>query len=155
MRVSRPVGVRYAADAMGEHALTERSGMSGWRRWANAPQSLRWRRVLMRIHSWTGVGLGLYILLLSITGSFSVLRPQFHIWMVPRAVPVAGTRLRGDELRDALRSVYAGSEVTAVFEGRRAESPVRVTLKRDGVEVERIFDPYAVRKCARPRRRRA
>jgi uncharacterized iron-regulated membrane protein len=144
-RVSRPVGVRYAADAMGDHLLTERSGMSGWRRWANAPQSLRWRRVLMRVHSWTGVGLGLYILLLSVTGSFSVLRPQFHLWMVPRAVPVAGTRLRGDELRDALRSVYAGSEVTAVFEGRRAESPVRVTLKRDGVEVERIFDPYAAR----------
>jgi uncharacterized iron-regulated membrane protein len=143
VRVSRAVGVRYAADAMGDHALTERPRMSGWRRWSNAPQSLRWRRVLMRIHSWTGIGLGLYILLLSITGSFSVLRPQFHLWMVPRTVPVVGARLKGDELREALRSAYRDSEVTSVFEGRRAESPVRVTLKCDGVEVERLFDPYA------------
>ena len=122
-----------------------RARMSGWRRWANAPQSLRWRRVLMRIHSWTGLGLGLYILLLSITGSFSVLRPQFHLWMVPRTVPIVGTRLKGDELRDALRRTYDGYEVSSVLEGRRAESPVRVTLKRDGVEVERLFDPYTTR----------
>ncbi len=142
--MSRAARVRYAADAMQSHAPpSERPRMSGWRRWANAPQSLRWRRVLMSIHSWAGIGLGVYILLLSVTGSFSVLRPQFHLWMVPRAVPVVGKRLTGDELRDALRGEYEGSEITSVFEGRRAESPVRVKLARDGVEVERLFDPYA------------
>src|SRR4051812_50209984 len=93
----------------------ERARMSGWRRWANAPQSLRWRRVLMKIHSWTGLGLGVYILLLSITGSFSVFRPQFHLWMVPRTVAVVGTRLKGDELRDALRRAYDRYEVASVF----------------------------------------
>jgi uncharacterized iron-regulated membrane protein len=144
--VSRAVRVRYAAEKMKKHAEpAPPARMSGWRRWANAPQSLRWRRVLMKIHSWTGLGLGLYILLLSVTGSFSVLRPQFHLWMVPRAVPIVGTRLKGDELRDALRRTYDGYEVSSVFEGRRAESPVRVTLKRDGVEVERLFDPYTTR----------
>jgi uncharacterized iron-regulated membrane protein len=143
--VSRVVRVRYAAADMETHAEpATRSPLSGWRRWANAPQSLRWRRVLMRIHSWTGIGLGLYIALLSVTGSFSVLRPQFHLWMVPRTVAVAGTRLKGDELRDALRRAYDDYEVSSVFEGRRAESPVRVTLKRDGVEVERLFDPYTL-----------
>jgi uncharacterized iron-regulated membrane protein len=122
-----------------------RARMSGWRRWTQAPQSLLWRRWLMRIHSWTGLGLGLYVVLLSITGSASVLRPQFHVWMVPRSVPMVGTRLKADELRAALARSYETYEVSSVFEGRRPESPVRVTLKRDGVEVERIFDPYAAR----------
>lgn len=119
--------------------------MSGWRRWANAPQSLRWRRWLMRIHSWTGLGVGVYVALLSITGSASVLRPQFHLWMVPRAVPMVGTRLKGDELNGVLHEYYAGYEVTSVFEGRRPDSPVRVTLERDGTKTERQFDPYAAR----------
>src|SRR5882672_1758094 len=123
----------------------ERAQLSGWRRWAVAPQSLRWRRWLMRIHSWTGLGLGLYVVLLSITGSASVLRPQFHLWMVPRTVPIVGTRLKADELREALRQSYDGYEISAVSEGRRPDSPVRVTLQRDGVETERLFDPYAAR----------
>jgi len=118
--------------------------MSGWRRWANAPQSLLWRRLLMRIHSWSGLGLGLYVVLLSITGSASVLRPQFHLWMVPRSVPMVGTRLKGEELRDALLRNYEGFEISSVYEGRRPESPVRVTIAREGVETERLFDPYAL-----------
>lgn len=122
-----------------------RSGMSRWTRWASAPQSLRWRRWLTRIHSWTGLGLGVYVALLSITGSASVLRPQFHLWMVPRTVPVVGTRLKGDELRDALSRSYAGFEISDVREGRRPESVVRVTVTRNGVDTERLFDPYTLR----------
>lgn len=131
---------------MDDHTLpARRSSLSPWQRWANAPQSLRWRRWLTRIHSWTGLGLGVYVLLLSITGSASVLRPQFHLWAAPRTVPVAGTRLAGDELRAALSRSYPGFEIGDVREGRRPDSVVRLTLTRDGVATDRLFDPYAVR----------
>jgi len=109
------------------------------------PQLLEWRRLLVQVHLWIGLILGLYLVVLSVSGSLSVLRPDVHRWFVPRTVAVEGTKLTGDALQEAVRRVYAEYEVTNVFERRRADSPVMVTLQRDGATVERLFDPYAVR----------
>ena len=99
----------------------------------------------MQLHLWVGLTLGVYIVVLSVSGSLSVLRPDVHRWFVPRSVPMEGTRLTGDALQDAVRRTYPLYEVTNVFERRRPETPVMVTLQRDGETVERLFDPYAVR----------
>ena len=109
------------------------------------PQLLRWRRLVVQLHLWVGLMVGLYIVVLSVTGSLSVLRPDVHRWFVPRTVAVEGTRLTGDELQAAVRRTYTSYEVTNVFERRRADTPVMVTLERDGETVERLFDPYAAR----------
>ena len=109
------------------------------------PQLLGWRRAVVQLHLWVGLGLGLYILLISVTGSVSVLRPDVHRWFVPRSVPMEGTRLTGDALQEAVRRTYPQYEVTNVFERRRPETPVMVTLQLDGATVERLFDPYAAR----------
>jgi uncharacterized iron-regulated membrane protein len=109
------------------------------------PQLLRWRRVVAQLHLWIGLALGLYILLISVTGSLSVLRPDVHRWFVPRSVPMEGTRLTGDALQDAVRRAYPLYELTNVFERRRPDTPVMVTLQLDGETVERLFDPYAAR----------
>jgi uncharacterized iron-regulated membrane protein len=109
------------------------------------PQRLRWRRVLVQLHLWLGLALGLYVVLLSVTGSLSVLRGDVHGWFVPRTVAVEGTRLTGDDLRDAVRRAYPQYEVLNVFERRKADTPVIATLQRDGAEVDRLFDPYAAR----------
>jgi uncharacterized iron-regulated membrane protein len=118
---------------------------TGWQRWLRQPQLLRWRRVVVQLHLWTGLTLGAYIVLLSVTGSLSVLRPDVNVWFVPRSVPAEGTRLNGDALQDAVRRAYPLYEVTNVFERRRADAPVMVTLERDGTAVERLFDPFAAR----------
>ena len=118
---------------------------SGWQRWIRQPQLLGWRRLLVQVHLWIGLILGLYLVVLSVSGSLSVLRPDVHRWFVPRAVVVEGTKLTGDALQDAVRRVYPEYAVTNVFERRRADAPVMVTLQRDGATVERLFDPYAAR----------
>jgi uncharacterized iron-regulated membrane protein len=118
---------------------------SGWQRWLRQPQLLRWRRFVVQLHLWIGLLLGVYIVVLSVTGSVSVLRPDVHRWFVPRSVPMEGTRLSGDALAEAVRRTYPLYEVTNVFERRRPETPVMVTLQRDGEVVERLFDPYAAR----------
>ncbi len=118
---------------------------SGWQRWLKQPQLLHWRRFVVQLHLWVGLSIGFYIVLLSVTGSVSVLRPDVHRWFVPRSVPVEGTRLSGDALQEAVRRTYPLYEVTNVFERRRPDTPVMVTLQRDGVIVERLFDPYAAR----------
>jgi uncharacterized iron-regulated membrane protein len=119
--------------------------LSGWQRWLKQPQLLGWRRIVVQLHLWVGLTLGVYIVVLSVSGSLSVLRPDVHRWFVPRSVPMEGTRLTGDALQDAVRRTYPAYEVTNVFERRRPETPVMVTLLRDGETVERLFDPYAAR----------
>ena len=118
---------------------------SGWQRWIRQPQLLPWRRFVVQVHLWVGLALGLYIVLLSVTGSLSVLRPDVHRWFVPRSVPMEGPRLTGDALQEAVRRTYPLYEVTNVFERRRPDTPVMVTLELDGAIVERLFDPYAAR----------
>jgi len=119
--------------------------LSGWQRWIRQPQLLRWRPFVVQLHLWMGLALGLYIVVLSVSGSVSVLRPDVHRWFIPSSVPVQGTRLAGDALQDAVRRTYPLYEVTDVFERRRPNTPVMVTLQRDGATVERLFDPYAAR----------
>ena len=121
------------------------SNLSGWQRWSRQPQLLRWRRFVVQVHLWIGLTLGVYIVVLSVTGSVSVLRPDVHRWFVPRSVPMEGTRLTGEALQDAVRRTYPLYEVTGVFERRRPDTPVMVTLQHEGLIVERLFDPYAAR----------
>jgi uncharacterized iron-regulated membrane protein len=97
------------------------------------------------VHLWVGLGVGLYLVLLSVTGSLSVIRPDVHRWFVPRTVATEGTKLTGDALQEAVRRTYPSYEVTQVFERRRADAPVMITLQRDGAIEERLFDPYALR----------
>jgi uncharacterized iron-regulated membrane protein len=106
---------------------------------------MTWRRFFVQLHLWIGLTLGVYLVVLSVTGSLSVLRPDVHRWFIPRSVPMEGARLAGDALQDAVRRTYPLYEVTDVFERRRPDTPVMVTLQRDGTTVERLFDPYAAR----------
>jgi len=48
----------------------------GWRRWVANPQSAGWRKALLKIHLWTSLITGLYIVLLSVTGSAVVFRRE-------------------------------------------------------------------------------
>jgi uncharacterized iron-regulated membrane protein len=118
---------------------------SGWQRWLRTPQLVRWRRLVVQLHLWTGLAVGLYIVVLSVSGSLSVLRPDVHRWFVPRSVAVQGEKLTGDALKEAVQRVYTGYEVASVFERRRPDSPVMVQLQRNGETVDRLFDPYALR----------
>ena len=119
-------------------------GRSVWRRWLDRPQRVWLRRALFQVHLWVALALGLYIVMISVTGSAVVFRREFNVWMVPRSVPSAiGAPLSGEDLRRAVERTYPDHSVTAVREPRRRDRPVTVTLERDGKRVDRLFDPYA------------
>ena len=104
------------------------------------------RRILVRIHTWIALGLGLYIVVLSVSGSAVVFRRELNQWLVPRAVASTdGVRLTGEALRAALRRAYPEHTVLEVREPPRPERPVFVALDLDGTRMERLFDPYAAR----------
>jgi uncharacterized iron-regulated membrane protein len=107
----------------------------------------RVRRLIGRVHLWLALALGLYIVVISVSGSAVVFRREFNIWLVPRTVASTdGVRLTGDDLARAVASTYPGDVVVEVREPRRPERPVLVVLEHaDNVRTDRLFDPYAVR----------
>lgn len=113
--------------------------------WVDQPQRVRWRRALLKVHLWLALTIGLYILVISITGSAVVFRGEINRWAVPRFVPeVTGERAEGDVLAQALAEAYPGYEIVRFGEPRFPRQPVNVLLARDGFEEGRLFDPYAL-----------
>src|SRR5688572_12896176 len=89
------------------------------------PQRVWLRRALFQVHLWTGLALGLYVVMLSITGSALVYRAELdRFFATPRAVlDEKATPMTADQLRDAATKTYPGWSVNAVHEGRyRARS---------------------------------
>ena len=110
---------------------------------------MRLRRALFKIHMWIALTLGVYIVVISVSGSIAVFRREANLWLVPRTVAMEGERLRGDALDAAVRRVYADYEVVGISDrpGRsgRPDRPVDVAVVKNGVRSGRVFDPYAVK----------
>ena len=135
-------------------------------RFLHQPQRVWLRRALFQIHLWTGLALGLYVVMLSITGSALVYRAELDRFLAtPRAtLDERATPMTADQLRSAAGGIYPGWTVKEVYEGRyRARSggpgpggpggpggrPRRppdptatIVLEREGKSVERLFNPY-------------
>jgi uncharacterized iron-regulated membrane protein len=95
---------------------------------------------------WIALTLGVYIVVLSVSGSAIVFRRELNAWLVPRTVAsTEGERLTGDRLAVALQTAYPEDTVVEVREPARPNRPVFVSLERDGNRVDRLFDPYAAR----------
>ena len=63
------------------------------------PQGVWARKALFQVHLWTGIGVGLYILAISISGSAIVFRREIArlSWSAPPVVP-AGTLMTQEQL---------------------------------------------------------
>jgi uncharacterized iron-regulated membrane protein len=84
------------------------------------PQRVWLRRAIFQIHLWTGLALGLYIVVLSITGSALVYRAELDRFLAtPRAtLDERATPMTADQLREAAGRAYPDWTVTEVHEGR-------------------------------------
>jgi uncharacterized iron-regulated membrane protein len=117
--------------------------MNGWQRWVKAPQTLWFRRALFQIHLWLGIGVGLYVLMISVTGSAIVLRPQFSRWFIPsEVVSTEGVELKGAELEARIAEVYQQYEIVMTVPSSRAGRATYVMLKENGEEVPHFFDQF-------------
>jgi len=118
--------------------------MSAWQQWVQRPQNLWVRRALFQVHLWLGIGIGLYVLVISVTGSAVVYRRELtrKFARKPVSVVAIGPKLSPQELRqDALR-LYPGYQVADVYEPRRADLPASIVLERGKKRTELLFDPY-------------
>jgi len=115
-----------------------------WQRWLRRPQNVWLRRALFQIHLWTGVGLGLYVVLISITGSAIVFRNEVYKAASdkPRTVAVSGNRIPQEELKEVAKRAYPQHSIEFLWEGKRPTDPTEIWLRHDGARKQRLFDPY-------------
>src|ERR1700676_5211137 len=121
--------------------------MTIWTRWVRQPQGLWLRKALFQVHLWTGIAVGLYLLMICVTGSVLVYRNEIMRVITPApivAVP-SGARLTDDQLKDAAKRAYPGFQATDVYRARNKDQAVDVWLKRGADTRKRLFDPYTGR----------
>lgn len=119
--------------------------MSVWGRWVRQPQRVWLRRALFQVHLWTGIGLGLYVVILSVTGSALVYRTDLDLYFrTPRPEFVRDAkRVPSEEIRATAQTLYPDWEVTRVSDRVSRRNPtIQVDLRRGEETKERLFNPY-------------
>ena len=117
--------------------------LTQWQRWVRQPQKIWLRRALFQVHLWTGIALGLYILMISLTGSVLVYSNELYRAATPEPIlsKGSGPRLTDDQLRQAVTRLYPGYGIVNVRRAVDLDQAVDVWLRRGGETKKRLFDP--------------
>ena len=118
--------------------------MTAWQRWVQHPQSLWIRKALFQVHLWVGLGIGLYVLTISISGSAIVYRREI-LASYARKIKVAassGHRMSAEELTQYAQRKYPTYEVDNIREAQSPGQADDIVLERRNERIERLFDPY-------------
>jgi uncharacterized iron-regulated membrane protein len=114
-----------------------------WQRWVQQPQNLWLRRALFQVHLWSGIGIGLYVLMISVTGSVLVYANELYVAATPKPIISTGSgpRLTDDQLKDAVLRAYPGYRVVNLGRARNLDQAADVWLRRGDQDKKRLFDP--------------
>lgn len=114
-----------------------------WQRLLREPQTLLLRRALFQIHLWVGIAAGLYIAVISLSGSILVYRNEIYraFSPVPRLVQDAGVPLSTKDLEQAVRRTFHDARVVVVEPGPTPNHAADATIERDGERTRRLVHP--------------
>jgi uncharacterized iron-regulated membrane protein len=109
-----------------------------------ALQSLRIRKALFQIHLWMEIGVGIYVLAISISGSAIVYRRGLTRKHARQTVVTyeSGHRMSVEELTRRAQRAYPTYEVDNIREAQTSYETDEIVLERAHERIERLFDPY-------------
>ncbi|HTT06683.1 MAG TPA: PepSY-associated TM helix domain-containing protein [Steroidobacteraceae bacterium] len=116
-----------------------------------SPQSVPLRRALFHVHRWVGLAIGVYVLLVSLSGGVIVYRGELDRVFATRTVVVRPRerRLSDAQLLAAARAAYPGVRFSAIqiHPPSAPDRPAEVWFFFGGRRVgpgriKRLFDPY-------------
>lgn len=112
--------------------------------------SARRARQLFALHRWTGLGTGLVVLFLSVTGSILVFKTEIDRWLNPEllvsAVPASELAARDVGFDVALRSArerFPGLPVEAMSAPQNRADVYSVWMQKDGVLYQVTINSYS------------
>ena len=114
-----------------------------WQRWVRQPKSIWLRRTFFQVHLWSGVAIGLYIVMMSVTGSVLVYSNELYTAATPAPIlsKGSGPRLTDDQLAEAARRLYPGYRVANIGRARNPDEAVDIRLRGGNRPKQRLFDP--------------
>jgi uncharacterized iron-regulated membrane protein len=117
--------------------------LSVWQHWVQKPQKIWLRRALFQAHLWSGIGVGLYIFTISVTGSVLVYWNELYRAATPQPIVSnsASPRLTPEQLASAAQHLYPGYRVVKVSRARNPDQSVAISLQRGDRLKHRLFDP--------------
>lgn len=117
---------------------------NAWDQWVKRPQRLWLRRVLFQLHLWAGIGLGVYIIVIFLSGSAAVFNREIYTAFLPesKTVEISGPRLSAAELKAAAQRAHPGSPITRVTIWRDPHEAAIVSLGQATYADQRFMDPY-------------
>jgi uncharacterized iron-regulated membrane protein len=115
-----------------------------WQRWLQQPQKIWLRRALFQVHLWSGIIVGLYVLMISVTGS--IVEYSNEIYLATTIKPVisrgSGPLLSDAQLAAAARRLYPAYRIARIGHGRDPDQAVDIWLGRGKqIKKRRLFDP--------------
>ena len=118
--------------------------MSYWQQWLKRPRTVWLRKALFQIHLWSGLGVGLYLVVISVTGSVLVFRSELRQTFMPQPVFVAaeGERLDEDGMIAAAERAWPDASVSIFAERDEPTEAVTISVNRDGDVQQMLLDPY-------------
>ena len=118
--------------------------MSYWQQWLKRPRTVWLRKALFQIHLWSGLGVGLYLVVISVTGSVLVFRSELRQTFMPQPVFVAaeGERLDEDGMIAAAERAWPDASVSIFAERDEPTQAVTISANRDGDVQQMLLDPY-------------
>ena len=66
-----------------QREVTNAARWTAWQRWVRQPQKVWLRRAIFQVHLWSGIGLGLYVFFISVTGSVLIYRNELYVAATP------------------------------------------------------------------------
>jgi len=102
------------------------------------------RKATFQVHLWSGIGIGLYVLLVSLTGSIVVYSNELYRAATrgPIIVAESGARLSDEQLKGAATSAYPGYRIVAIGRARNPNQAVSMSLQSGAQMKNRLFNPY-------------
>jgi uncharacterized iron-regulated membrane protein len=118
--------------------------MTYWQRWISHPQTVLLRKATFQLHLWSGIGIGLYVLMASVTGSIVVYSNELYRAATrdPIVVARSGPRLTDDELKAAVTRVYPGYTIIGMGRVQNSDQAVSMSLDGRAGRKNRLFNPY-------------
>ena len=124
--------------------MPEPSRPTLWQLWIQQPQKLWLRRAIFQIHLWSGIALGLYILIISVTGSVLVYSNELFRAATPAPIVSiqSGPILTDAQLKDSAVRQYPGYSPQTIFRPTNPNQAVEIWLGRNKQLKKRLFDPH-------------